>query len=375
MRIVIVVLVLAAAIAIAVIVLQSRRVFVIGAHAAEAEERDRLHRKTFAPLASPLPQLRYDPSQENTLIDPQISDLDRQLRSLLQGIAAAASAERTDFRTAATGDDFYTLLNFARRASVFALRERDGKWVSDALTAVAMIDAARVDERDLPMALSLIHHAAQRLQVRPLERFDAAAALAEARTAKIIRSFVRQPKSETDISLAWGYLEIQGPDGAGFARSDFEPYKPTRDLLKAALLMREALKRDRYEADLMLATELPSVWFPKAARESAERILAQTVATASVQGTLRSTEHEKADAQMLLIFIVEARTDEQAASLHALAASATPAEPATVAVQKGRLFALAVATSTVVGVTPYETKESIQRFQDPLLAALQQVGG
>lgn len=123
-----------------------------------------------------------------------------------------------------------------------------------------MIDAARIDERDLPLTLSLICHAAERLQLPARELFDAAASLSEPRTAEIMRSFVRETATHKDIQKSWGYQEIQGPGGAGFVQRDFDAYEPTRDLLRALLAVREGIRRDHYEGDVTLATELPSVW-------------------------------------------------------------------------------------------------------------------
>jgi hypothetical protein len=349
---------------------------VIGAQIAEADKRERLHRQQFAGLPSPLPTRKYHPEDgEMTLIDPQVLDLDRELRSICSRVVEFSADERRDFRNGATIDDFYTLLNFARRSSVFALREHDEKWVQVALSAVAMIDAARVDERDLPLTLSLIHHAAERLELRTLQLFDTAAALAEPRTSEIIRSFVRQPPVDKNIQSSWGYQEIQSKARTGFVQRGFDAYEPTQDLLGVALAIRDAIARDRYQGDVTLATELPSVWFPKAARQGAESILARTVAAASVDGSLHPDAHERADAQSLLIFIVEARTEQDAASLHTLAASGPPDEPATITLHKDRLFALIVARSFEVGVPSYETRESIKRFEGPLRTALERAGG
>jgi hypothetical protein len=371
MRLILIVVVLVTAIAAAVMFLRSRRPLVLGMQLAEADARDRRHQEQFAHLSSPLPQRRYDPAQgEITLIDPQVSELDRQLRAICSRAAASSAEERREFRNGATGDDFYTLLTFARRAAVFALRDRDGQWIEEALAAVAMIDSERIDVRDLPMALSLVHHASERLQLPSLQLFDTAAVLAEPGTGEIIRSFVRRPAADKDIQSSWGYQEIEGPGGAGFVQSEFEAYEPTQNLLGAALAIREAILRDRYEGDVMLATELPSVWFAKEAREKAERILTHSVATASVHGSLHPTGHERAEVQSLFVFIVETRSEEDAAALQVLTESNPPAEP-TIAVHHRRLFTLAVGRSFEVGVASYETSERMKRFEEPFRAALQ----
>lgn len=353
-----------------------RRTVVIGSQIADADARERRHRQQFAHLPSPLPPRKYRPEDgETTLIDPTVLDLDRELESICARVAAFSADETRDFRNGATTADFYTLLNFAKRASVFALRDHDEKWIRVALTAVAVVDAARVDERDLPLTLSLIHHSAERLGLHTTALFDAASTLAEARTSQMIRSFVRQSAVDKDIAKSWGYHELPSTARVGFVRRGFDAYAPTRDLLGAALAIREAIARDRYQGDVTLATELPAVWFPEAVREDAERILARSVAAASVYGSLHPHAHERANAQLLLIFIVEARSEQDATNLHALAASGPFDEPATLTLHKDRLFSLIVARSFEVGVPSYETSESIKRFEGPVRAALEKAHG
>ena len=119
-----------------------------------------------------------------------------------------------------------------------------------------------------------------------------------------------------------------------------------------------------------LADELAAVWFPKEARTQAETILARSVATVRVTGDLHPSAHEEANAQRLSFCVVEMRSEEDAATLHQLAGSGEPAEP-TIAAHRERLFALAVHSSIVHGIALSETKESIRRFEAPLLAALE----
>jgi hypothetical protein len=346
-----------------------RGAIVIGAQLADAEARDRLHRQQFGDLPSPLPPNRYDPAKgEMSLIDPRLSDLDSELASICARYAASSDVERRALRNAATGDDFYTLLNFAKRAAVFALREHEQTWIQNGLTAVAMIDVSRIDERDLPLTLSLVHHAAQRLQLPLVPMFDGAAALAEPRTAGILRRFVRQSASYKDIEESWGYQEVPG-SGDGFVQRGFDAYDPTLDLFKVALLVREAISQDLYEGDVTLATELPPIWFPSAARPQAEGILARSVATASVDGTLRPGEHEDGT-QMFVVWIVETASEQDAATLNTLAHGSGSEGTATLVVHSGPLFALTVGRSVMEGVASCETAESIKRFEAPFRTAL-----
>jgi hypothetical protein len=131
------------------------------------------------------------------------------------------------------------------------------------------------------------------------------------------------------------------------------------------------LQSDHYRADVILATDLPSIWFPKSGRERAEKILGRSRAVASVSGDLRPDAHERADEQTLLVFIVEMPSAEETAELQHLMEADATGEPATVSVNSGVLFALAVGRSFVVDVASYETRTSIRRFEPALSAALQ----
>lgn len=348
---------------------QNPPVLVIGAEMADADEQERLHRQRHPGLRSPLPAGKYD---DASLIDPQPNDLDRELAASCARYAQSSEAKRQQFRDAATMDDFYRLLHFARRAAVFALRERSETWVRNCLAAIATIDAARIDERDIPLSLSLVHHAAARLQLPVMKLFEDAASLAMPRTAELLRSFARGSASEKDIAESWGHREIQTSAGAGFVQSSFDPYRPTVDLERIGLEVRQVLLRDRYgEADLTVASSLPEIWFPKEGRARAKQILAKSVAGVSVLGTLRDGEHERAAVQSLHVFIMETASDADAAALEQLAASGPFFEPATFVLRHQRVFLLAAGRSFQEGVPSYETPEKIRRFEDGFRRALE----
>jgi hypothetical protein len=368
-------IVVAVAIAAALLLRRSRGSIVIGRQLAEAHARDLQHRKQFGHMPSPFPRRTYDAAKgDYSLIDPQPNDIDRELRSLCRKFSSLSAAERQQFRNAATTEDFYTLFNFAGRASVFALRERDATWVQDGLSAAAIVDLARIDERDLPLGLSLLHHAAERLHL-PVEKvFDGSASLAEPQAAKVITGFVREPPEVKNIEASWGYQEIISPVGVGFAQRDFEEFRPTKDLLSVALAIRDSIRRDHYEADVTLATDLPEVWFPPNNRRDAAEIVRRVLGTVSVHATMRSGVTERADAQNLLVFVTETTSPEDASALERLAVDPSLQRVALVA-RSGSLFLIAIAQSSEVGVPAYETHASANRFALPFADALRSAAG
>lgn len=319
---------------------------VLGVQLAEAQAREEAHRGVHD-QPSPLPPLQYSAADVD-LLEPQPVELDRELASLCSRFAGESSAGRTDLMNAATMDDFYTLLAFARRASVFALRDGDEGWIRLAMTAIAMIDPERLDERDVLLTLSLPNHAAEQLGLSAVQIFDAAAAIAQSRVGETIRRFVRQSADYKDIQKSWGFVQITTPAGVGIAESGFRPYHPTRDIVASALQFRRALAADHYDAGVTLASELPAIWFPSANRERAQRILARSLATVSLQGHLHPD---------VLAFIVETRSASEAQTLIQLATGEGSPESA-IAAAAGPIFAL---------VTPVR----LERFENDLQRAIQ----
>jgi hypothetical protein len=260
--------------------------------------------------------------EDLTLLDPRPAPLDDELRRL----CAAFRARPAGIRNSLTADDLYTLLVFARRAAVFAMRERDAAWIADGLTAVALIDDERIDDRgEIARTLGLLHHAAMFIGADAAALFAAAAKQA---TRSVARAF-RQPRFS-------GY----DATAAGFVRRDANEYRPAHDLLRTALEIRAMLDRDRYRVDdVVLATALPEVWFDAPPRPA---------------GVVTIGARHRDDAQQVAIAFV-AELDEPPRVADA-------GDVASVAVVEGNLLCLLVAS--------HETTASLQRFAAPMRHAL-----
>jgi len=254
--------------------------------------------------------------EDFTVIDPRPEPLDDALRRL----CATFRARPAGLRNALTADDFYTLLAFARRAAVFAMRERDATWIADGLTAVAMIDDERVEPAALAPALGLLRHAAERIGA------DAGKLFAEA-SARATRSVARAFRSATFS----GWEEI----ATGFVRRDANEYHPRHDLLRIALEIRAVLDHDDYRVDdVVLATSLPEEWFDAPPR-------AAGVVTIGAR-------HRDDPRQIAIAFVAED------------APKISPAR--SVAVEVDNVLCILTAS--------HETTESLQRFAEPLRSAL-----
>src|SRR5262245_39022403 len=137
---------------------------VLGAELAAAAmaEQQRLAKAQVA--KSPMPDLQYDfPCWDVSLIRPVRHPLDDKLASLCKKFAKSNAPKREAMRVAISMEEFYTLLEFSKRAALFAIREQKANWISLGLTAVTMIEAERVDCRDMLVALGVLDHAARRV--------------------------------------------------------------------------------------------------------------------------------------------------------------------------------------------------------------------
>lgn len=122
--------------------------------------------------------------EEGDLAEVRPVALDVELRRLV----ASFRVRPAGIRNSLTASDLYVVLMFARRAALFAMRERDAAWIADGLAAVAMVDDERVDAREIEPTLDLLEHAATEIGA------DARALFAEAAkhaTRSVARAFRR----------------------------------------------------------------------------------------------------------------------------------------------------------------------------------------
>jgi hypothetical protein len=265
-------------------------------------------------------------------------------------------------------DDAYTLLTFARRSSVFAIRAGDSALVDAGLAACAAIGYERIDARDALVALALLHHAAERCSVEPRPIFEGALGLGEPAFARYVEDFLARPAADRGLRDAWGLTEAEGPHGVGLLGWAFAPWAPTVDLASVALRVAAALRGDDYLVDdPMLASTLPAVWLSATGDPELEPILSRVRAAATIHARPRSEVVAEPHQQQLTAWVVEA--SGAADARHLLELSRTPrAGDALLGLADGPLFALVVARSAVMGVPAIEDGERLRRFEPGLRA-------
>jgi hypothetical protein len=267
-------------------------------------------------------------------------------------------------------DEAYTLLAYARRASVFALRSGDASLVADGLGAAAAIPYERIDPRDGLVALALLHHAGRRCGHGAVALFEAAREVGERAFASLIDGFLARPASAQDLRSAWGYVEADGPFGVGLLSWGYGPWSPTVDLALTSLAIAEALRGDEYLIeDPMLGAELPSVWLSASADGGLEPTLERIRAGAIIHGRLRGDVGPGLGSQQLTAWVLEADSAEDVQLLERLAR--TPrAGDALLCLADGALFVLVVARSVVMGVAAHETTPRLRRFEAGIEATI-----
>src|SRR5688500_2093297 len=132
------------------------RALVLGQQLADARKAERARVASGPNSSSPMPKDTY-PTDEGILawLKPKQLPLDIDLKELSRRAAALDADAHARMRHAISMDEFYTLLAFSRRMALFSIREKSPEGLREAVEAVALIEIARVDFRDVSVALGV----------------------------------------------------------------------------------------------------------------------------------------------------------------------------------------------------------------------------
>lgn len=281
---------------------------------------------------------------------------------------ASSPEDRARQRSALTMRDFYTLLAYARRVVLRALRSGDDSVARRGVIALTVVDSDRVDWRDVAWQAGLLSYALGRISGDVVGLFQAASELGEGQTADLLTGMAREPVASLS---QWGFREIRTADGAGLTEDEGKPYQPTSDLLALAAAVAGSMHGDRWRlGDPVTGTGLPSVWLRAGEPEHVEPALRSVTGCVTLRGSL-TTQKSPFGAQYMLIFLAET-SDSAAASVIAQAAGppGTGSAFAAVSAAHGMLCAVMIARSVVQGTPSVETQASLERFRPVLADAL-----
>src|SRR5262245_30640475 len=178
----------------------------LGMELAVARVAEELHRVTAAG-PSPLRDSEY-PDAAAVLWRWVDAPQDAPVWAFVRAYTSVPDRERV--RESLTIDDFYTLITFARRCVLAALRNEDPGAVESAFDALSAIDLERVDWQDVVTAAALSSYAARRVGVEPDEILDGAVQRAEHRVGDIL---ARAAMDDIDLPGEWGYRELRTSGG------------------------------------------------------------------------------------------------------------------------------------------------------------------
>lgn len=304
------------------------------------------------------------------LVRPVVTERDEEMERLSRQFAAASEADRTAMRDALPSNDSYRLLWYASRMAVFAIRERAVQRVHVGLTLCAMAKDT-TDNRDILTALSKLHYAANRIGEdgdRLLTQFSE---LAEPGVARWFANFVARPADEKG-GAAWGHSEVETEEGTGLIQWGFHAYDPTLDIKGTLFAIADLIAADQYDVeDAQVAVSLPTYWLSTGDNSVRDRVFRLVRGDGLVHGRLRRSVCIDAASQAFIVYLLETDNDDDARTLATIAKRKNAAGQGVAGLAEGRLFALVVGRSFVVGHDPYESAESLRRFLPDLQKILQ----
>lgn len=346
------------------------RAIVLGEQLASARRAEELHRSRHPDVPSPLSGIEYENEQRGTLQPISEQPADGAVRQLVQTFRDGDGASRPMLIGSLTMEDFYGVRQFAIRSAERALQDAHPGHAFDGLCALAMIDMSRIDPRDISWAASFLRMGLTELVSVDVadEQFRAASELAEDGTAVILRSFVGMTRREAGEDFLLEILEFDGRKV--LIERGLGPFQPTVDLVGAIVRLAEILVDDGLLVGQPVIGEvIGHVWLDDS--PGSQDVVAQAVASVSLR--VLGREEDSPMEQMFLPFIFELPTTEDA-ELFEKSWQAGTRKFASLAVTHGRLLALIIARSSIVGVASRETDGSLRRFAPAFTEALRSAG-
>lgn len=348
------------------------RTLVLGQQLADARKAENERVASQPTLPSPMPKDTY-PAIECVLemFNPKSLPLDLELKELCRRAAALDADAHAKMRHAISMDEFYTLLAFSRRTALFAIRANSPEGLREAVEAVALIEIARVDFRDISIAVGVLAYAYARVGQNPRPFFEDASKRADPQVAEMLREQARQSLAGKKLSDLSFLEEVSTKYGPGFVSHGGDAYSPTVDLVAIAVEIAEMLEADKYgPVGIQIAMTLPPVWLRSAGEAAVRSALEGAPAGASVSGFLRSEFRPQEEGHSVLVFLVECADGARASKLEGFARNANHNSHAVIGCAEGQLFCLVVGHSMMHGVSAIETASSLSRFASGISAAM-----
>src|SRR5216684_4543530 len=336
---------------------QDSKPVVIGGQMAAARAAEARHQaEPHGP--PPLAGVAYEPAAgELSLLHFARTPKDELIDEFVDRFAASSGEVRAQQRSSLTMGDFYTVLNYARRAVVRALRSNDGEVARRGVAALAVIDQDRIDWRDLAWQAGLLSYAIHRISGNVTEAFEAAASVADGETATFLSSLAHRP---VDSLGEWGFREIQTSGGIGLIEDEGEPYRPGSDLVGLAEAVAAGMEGDTWQlSEPAMGTDLPTIWLSAGTPADLEPAVRSIMGCVTLRGTLASGKSPGARAQHMMVFLAETEDSHAATIIAGAAGPGTGSSFAALGVAARTLCAVVIARSFVQDTPSFETQASL----------------
>lgn len=309
---------------------------------------------------SPMAELRY-PREAVRLWRWTDSPLDETIAALTTEFAALSAVDRERMRARLMEGDFGTLMVFAERSALAALRTDDQAVIEPALAALAMITRDRIDYRDLTMTAGLVCSTARMIKAPVARLVGCVAGIAEPGCARILQTC---SEAKPDLAKVSGLRKVSTSGGVVLFRTGFHRQSPQSDLAGLAFDCAQALEGVGYDIDsITLDSVLPPVWLGAPAGSPMARLAKSLTSCVSLDGTIRSDPDPLSSGQHLLAFIAEMRSDGYAAAIARAAQERAQPGCNQLGIASGRLCAVIAQRSWLADTPPLEASARLERLR------------
>lgn len=341
-------------------------VVVLGTEMAAAIAAEKVHSESRVE-PSPLADISYG-TEEGDLFRFKESRTDEVVSALVEEWHLLTARELSSVRASLTMDDFYTLLTFARRSALLALRKRSSSYAVEGLKAIGVIDAKRIDWRDASWAAALDSFAINVVDPGATENLETIAAKADADISEILIRFRQDPA--TSLS-DWGFRIVETGEGPVLAQDNGRPYSPTADLLAVARDITAVLEADVWRVrGVTTGSDLPKIWLAESDSTQVGAATNRLRGCVSVNAELNTAEFDPPETQHLLAFIAQAANSDDAETIAQAAGPGAKKWFVPLGVSHGDLCAVLVSRSIQQGVASFES--SLERFRSGVLEAIRE---
>lgn len=333
---------------------------IIGSQFAQAVAVQQLHNEAIGVEYSPLADLCYS-SEESRLWRWANSSVDRDIENNVARFASLNGDERNAVRASLALDDFYTLLTFARRCALSSLRSGDASKIKSALSAMAMIELARIDWRDLLVTSRLVRHVGQRLRAPIADLLNRATQMAEPQTAEVL---LRDRTTQIDLAESCGYRAVSTSEGVALFSTGYKRFSPKANLIEIAFAGAVALENHGYEiSEVEVATDVPLTWLNSRDGSAIDRMAKKFSGCVSIRGVPRVDPEPGSSGQSLLVFLAEAASEKDAREVAFAAESSSIALRTQIGFASGQLCVVIIQWSWMADSPPLEDARSLERLR------------